>query len=97
MLLLPADTLTAGPIWTYELKLDGFRAIGLKTGGEVRLRSRNDKDFNWKYPGIARALATLPDYTVVDGEVVALCLGAEVEFVEWTQDQKLRHARFVRL
>src|SRR5580704_3630592 len=72
MLLLPADTLPAGPIWTYELKLDGFRAIGLKTGGEVRLRSRNDKGFNRKYPAIVQALAALSDETVIDGEVVAL-------------------------
>jgi len=60
---------------TYELKLDGYRALGIKTGGEVRLRSRNDKDFNRKYPGIAKALtalAALPDETVIDGEVVAL-------------------------
>ncbi|MGA3202777.1 MAG: hypothetical protein ABSF12_09810 [Bryobacteraceae bacterium] len=58
--------------WAYELKLDGYRAIGVKAGGTVRLRSRNDKDFNRKYPGIAKALAALPDETVVDGEVVAL-------------------------
>jgi len=72
MLLLPADTLPAGPIWTYELKLDGYRALGIKTGGMVRLRSRNDKDFNRNYPAITRALAALPDETVIDGEVVAL-------------------------
>jgi bifunctional non-homologous end joining protein LigD len=38
----------------------------------VRLRSRNDKDFNRKYPRVSKALADLPDETVVDGEVVAL-------------------------
>ena len=72
MLLLPAETLPDGLGWTYELKLDGYRALGIKTGGEVRLRSRNDKDFNRKYLGIAKALAALPDETVIDGEVVAL-------------------------
>lgn len=72
MLLLPADTLLAGPMWTYELKLDGYRALGIKTCGTVRLRSRNDKDFNRKYPGIAKALAALPDETVIDGELVVL-------------------------
>jgi bifunctional non-homologous end joining protein LigD len=72
MLLLPAEELPEGPEWIYELKLDGFRALAIKTGGEVRLRSRNDKNFNQKYPGIARALAALPDETVIDGEVVAL-------------------------
>lgn len=60
--------LPEGAGWAYELKLDGFRALGIKTGGEVRLPSRNDKDFNRKYPGIAKALASLPDETVVDGD-----------------------------
>jgi bifunctional non-homologous end joining protein LigD len=72
MLLLPADALPEVAGWAHELKLDGYRAIEIKTGGTVRLRSRNDKDFNQKYPGIAHALAALPDETVIDGEVVAL-------------------------
>src|SRR5581483_12518062 len=58
--------------YRYEIKWDGFRAIGIKTGSEVRLRSRNDKDFNGKYPTIVKALADLPDETVLDGEIVAL-------------------------
>src|SRR5258708_4938909 len=53
-------------------KWDGFRAIALKRGGLVHLRSRNDKDFNEKYPAIVKALAGMPDETVLDGEVVAL-------------------------
>jgi DNA ligase D-like protein (predicted ligase) len=72
MLLLPSETLPEGSGWTYELKLDGYRALAIKTAGKVHLRSRNDNDFNAKYPGIARALAYLPDETVIDGEVVAL-------------------------
>jgi ATP-dependent DNA ligase len=72
ILLLPAEALPDGPCWTYELKLDGYRALGIKIGGEIRLSSRNDKDFNRKYPTIARALAGLPDETVIDGEVLAL-------------------------
>ena len=72
MLLLPAEALPEGQGWSYELKLDGCRAVALKTGGEVRLRSCNDEDFNGKYPQIAKALAAMPDESVVDGEVVAL-------------------------
>ena len=60
------------PDATEELKLDGYRALAIKTGGDLRLRSRNDKDFNRKYPRISKALASLPGETVVDGEVVAL-------------------------
>jgi hypothetical protein len=72
MLLLASETSPEGLGWTYELKLDGYRALGIKTGGAVLLRSRNDKDFNRKYPAIARVLAALPDETVIDGEAVAL-------------------------
>lgn len=44
--LLPTDKLPEGANWLYELKLDGFRSVSFKTGGKVRLRSRNNKDFN---------------------------------------------------
>lgn len=57
---------------TEELKLDGYRAVAIKSGGKVHLRSRNGNDFNGRYPGIVRALAGMPDETVIDGEVVAL-------------------------
>jgi ATP-dependent DNA ligase len=60
------------PNWLYELKLDGYRAMAVKSGGKVQLRSRNDKDFNARYPGLMEALGSMPDETVLDGEVVAL-------------------------
>jgi ATP-dependent DNA ligase len=73
MLLLRTDRLADDPSrYQYEVKWDGFRAIALKTGGLVHLRSRNDKDFNGKHPAIVKALAHMPDETVLDGEVVAL-------------------------
>jgi ATP-dependent DNA ligase len=72
MLLLRKEKLPEGPDWLYEVKLDGYRAIAIKTGEKVQLRSRNDNDFNHRYPGIVRALAPLPAETVLDGEVVAL-------------------------
>jgi len=72
MLLLPAPTPPEGANWAYELKLDGYRAVAIKTDGKVLLRSRNNKDFNSRYPAVAKALAALPDETVIDGEVVAL-------------------------
>lgn len=71
MLLLRTDSLPAGDQWLYELKLDGYRAIAFKRNGAVHLRSRNDNDFNLRYPAVVEALAKLPDNTVIDGEVVA--------------------------
>jgi DNA ligase D-like protein (predicted ligase) len=72
MLLLRTTELPDGPEWLRELKFDGYRAVAFKTGGQVHLRSRNDNDFNSRYPAIVKTLAALPDETVIDGEIVAL-------------------------
>jgi bifunctional non-homologous end joining protein LigD len=66
------STLPEGPQWTYEVKLDGYRAIGVRTDRETILYSRNHKNFNKRFPQIADALGDLPAETVIDGEVVAL-------------------------
>ena len=72
MLLLRTDALPDDPRrWTYQLKLDGYRAIAYKTRGQVYLRSRNDNDFSLRYPAVVEGLSRLPDETVIDGEVVA--------------------------
>ena len=72
MLLLRTEQLPDGPEWLHELKFDGYRALAIKNGGMVQLRSRNDNDFNGRYPAIVKALSAMPDETVIDGEVVAL-------------------------
>ena len=71
MLLQRCPELPEGDAWLVELKLDGFRAVAFKSGGKVHLRSRNDKDFSSRYPEVVKALAAMPDETVIDGEVVA--------------------------
>ena len=73
MLLLRTDRLPDEPArWSYQLKLDGYRAVAFKTGGRVHLRSRNDNDFSGRYANVVRGLAKMPDETVIDGELVAL-------------------------
>jgi len=71
-MLLEQEVMPEGGLWRYELKWDGYRAIGFKTSGKVHLRSRNDNDFSTRYAGVTEALAALPDDTVIDGEIVAL-------------------------
>jgi bifunctional non-homologous end joining protein LigD len=68
----PVTKLVDGPGWVYELKLDGYRAIAVKTDGGVSLFSRRHKSFNHQYPHIVEALAEFPEGTVVDGEIIAL-------------------------
>jgi len=64
--------LADGRRWVYEIKLDGYRAIAVKSDSRVRLFSRRRKSFDHHYPLIVEALAELPEGTVVDGEIVAL-------------------------
>ena len=72
MASLPVSKLPEGAIWTWEIKLDGWRMEVVKTGGRVTLYSRRGKNFNAQFGYIARELAYLPDDTVIDGEVVAV-------------------------
>jgi hypothetical protein len=55
----------------FELKWDGFRAGAVCRGSEVRLWSRNYKDFTTKFPDVQKALASQVDVDcVLDGELV---------------------------
>ena len=72
MLATLVDDPFSDPGWVYERKLDGVRLLAFGNGGEVRLRTRNDKDRTDTYPEITEVLAGQPpEAFVVDGEVVA--------------------------
>ena len=57
---------------TYELKLDGYRAIVVKNGGTATVYSRRGTNLTHRFTYVADSLRVLPDETVIDGEVVAL-------------------------
>ena len=76
----PVSKLGDGPQWVYEIKLDGYRAIAVKSEGKVTLFSKRRKSFNRQFPHLVEALADLPENTVVDGEVVALDQSGRPDF-----------------
>jgi DNA ligase D-like protein (predicted ligase) len=66
------DARFSDPGWIFERKLDGIRCIAIRSGGRVRLLSRNDLSLNARYPELVAALeAEAGDRFAIDGEVVA--------------------------
>jgi DNA ligase D-like protein (predicted ligase) len=58
--------------WIWEIKIDGYRAIAVKSEEGVTLYSRTRKSFNRQFSYIVEALSDLPSGTAVDGELVAI-------------------------
>jgi DNA ligase D-like protein (predicted ligase) len=57
---------------TEEIKLDGYRALAVKSESSITLFSRRRKSLNRQFPYIVESLAALPVGTVLDGELVAI-------------------------
>ena len=65
--------LPEGGRWLYEVKFDGYRAIAIKNGDRVEIRSRNNKDLTSAYPTVCAAIKRVPvKSAALDGEVVAV-------------------------
>jgi len=71
MLSSAADALPGGDGWQFEPKWDGFRTLVFRDGAEILLQSRDEKPMNRYFPEVIAPLAaTLPERSVVDGEIV---------------------------
>jgi bifunctional non-homologous end joining protein LigD len=65
--------LPEGDEWIYEVKWDGYRALALKQGDDVRLLSLKGKNLTSDFPSVAEAAREVNAETaVIDGEVVAI-------------------------
>lgn len=61
------------PDWVYEVKWDGYRALGFSLkNGDVQLLSRNNKQFNDKFYPIFELMGTWKMDIVVDGEIMVI-------------------------
>jgi DNA ligase-1 len=56
--------------WIVEWKYDGIRAQVVKRGGQVWIWSRGEELITERFPEIVAAASTVPDGTVLDGEIV---------------------------
>ena len=77
---LSVSKLPEGLQWIWEIKLDGYRALAVKSRTGVTLLSRRRKSLSKQFPFLVEALADLPAGTVVDGEVVAIDAGGRPDF-----------------
>jgi len=66
-----AKAIPHGDAWQHEIKLDGYRFQIAKDGRQVRLYSRNGKDWTKRLPDFADAFLKLPCRSaLLDGELV---------------------------
>ena len=62
-----------GNEWLHELKFDGYRLLCHLQRGQVRLWTRNRKDWTDKFPNVVKALQSLKvQSAILDAEVVAM-------------------------
>jgi bifunctional non-homologous end joining protein LigD len=65
--------LPGGDEWIYEIKWDGYRALGSKHGDNARLLSLKQKDLTSDFPAVAEAVRSIrADTALIDGEIVAV-------------------------
>lgn len=60
------------PRWCYEIKFDGYRMLAYIEPGNVKLQTRNLKDYSAKFTQITSALQKWKRSAIIDGEVVML-------------------------
>ncbi|WP_454597083.1 DNA ligase D [Qipengyuania sp. SM2507] len=66
------DAVPTGNRWMHEIKFDGYRALVAARGDEVRVFTRNGKDWTDKFGPLVAAIAALDlPSCLIDGEIVA--------------------------
>jgi bifunctional non-homologous end joining protein LigD len=73
----------SGDGWLFEIKLDGYRALARIERGQVRIHSRDGREWTARFPELVTALETLPvENAALDGEIVVLLPDGRSSFQE---------------
>ena len=88
---LAVPKIPEGPLWVYEVKLDGYRAVGVNPKqGKATLFSRRGLSFDRKFPDVSKALETLPRGTVIDGSLHSTTLAVLISICSRIHESRLR-------
>ncbi len=71
MLATLSDKVPRGDEWLFEIKYDGYRTLSFIENGNVKLISRNGRNFTKKFVTLAHSLSSFKQNCVLDGEIVA--------------------------
>jgi bifunctional non-homologous end joining protein LigD len=84
-----------GKEWIFEIKWDGYRALGSFINGEADLRSRNDLSFAQKYGPVIAEIKKWKHDMIIDGEIVSLDEKGSANFQNLQAWQKLQQGNLV--
>ncbi len=86
------DDVPTGNGWMHEIKFDGYRTLIAAKGDQVRVYTRNGKDWSDKFSPLVHALATLDlPSCLIDGEIVAYDAQGNPDFATLQQVLKRGH------
>ncbi|MES1990480.1 MAG: DNA ligase D [Pseudomonadota bacterium] len=75
------DDIPTGNDWLFELKYDGYRCLASLSGSDVRLFTRNGKDWTEQFDVIREPLSKLgADSALIDGELCAFNAKGRTDF-----------------
>lgn len=79
-LCLLSKTVPKSRNFIFEIKYDGYRIVAFIDKKDVKLKTRNDKDFTDKFLGIKNSLQKLNNTMVLDGEIVVFDNNGKSDF-----------------
>jgi bifunctional non-homologous end joining protein LigD len=79
--LTPEQLFVSCAGWSWELKLDGIRAVvDKRSDGSIRIWNRRERDITIRYPDVVATMAAMDWVGVVDGEIIVVGADGKPDF-----------------